>query len=143
MFDEWMAEGDEALLRKRLCREDEGLANFQGGVMARMHELLLEAIADDLDEPPDALRPRLVAAAATAALTSLEGSVGEKAEQHGRWTRPRPSPCSTTRCCSCAAGSTRSAPAVQAEPSSARRRRFRCRSTSRAATPIAITIGTT
>ena len=82
MFDEWMAEEDEALLRKRLCREDEGLANFEGGVMARMHELLLEAIADDLDEPPDALRPRLVAAAATAALTSLEGSVGEKAEQH-------------------------------------------------------------
>ena len=81
MFDEWMAEEDEALLRKRLCREDEGLANFQGGVMARMHELLLEAIANDLDEPPDALRPRLVAAAAVAALTSLEGSVGEKAEQ--------------------------------------------------------------
>ena len=81
MFDEWMAEEDEALLRKRLCREDEGLANFEGGMMARIHELLLEAIADDLDEPPDALRPRLVAAAAMAALTSLEGSFDEKAEQ--------------------------------------------------------------
>jgi AcrR family transcriptional regulator len=81
-FDESIAAEDEALLRKRLCREDEGLANFQGGVMARMHELLLEAIANDLDEPPDALRPRLVAAAAVAALTSLEGSVDEKAEQH-------------------------------------------------------------
>jgi TetR/AcrR family transcriptional regulator, regulator of mycofactocin system len=81
-FDESMAAQDEALLRKRLCREDDGLANFGGGVMARMHELLLGAIADDLDEPPDALRPRLVAAAAVAALTSLEGSVGEKAEQH-------------------------------------------------------------
>jgi AcrR family transcriptional regulator len=81
MFDEWMAEEDQALLRKRLCVEDEGLANFEGGVMARMHELLLEAIADDLDEPPDALRPRLVAAAAVAALTSLKGTVDEKAEQ--------------------------------------------------------------
>jgi AcrR family transcriptional regulator len=81
MFDEWMAEEDEALLRKRLCGEDEGLANFQGGVMARIHELLLEAIADDLDEPQDALRPRLVAAAAMAALTSLEGTFDEKAEQ--------------------------------------------------------------
>jgi AcrR family transcriptional regulator len=81
MFDQWEGEGNEAVLRKRLCREDEGLANFQGGVMARMHELLLEAIANDLDEPPDALRPRLVAAAAVAALASLEGSVGEKAEQ--------------------------------------------------------------
>jgi len=81
MFDEWMAEEDEALLRKRLCREDEGLANFEGGVMARIHELLLEAIADDLDEPQDALRPRLVAAAAVAALTSLGRSFDEKAEQ--------------------------------------------------------------
>jgi AcrR family transcriptional regulator len=79
MFDEWMAEGDQALLRKRLCREDEGLANFQGGVMARIHELLLEAIAHDLDEAPDGLRPRLVAAAAVAALTSLEGSFDRSA----------------------------------------------------------------
>jgi hypothetical protein len=46
-----------------------------------MHELLLGAVAADLDEPPDALRPRLVAAAAVAALTSLESSVGENAEQ--------------------------------------------------------------
>jgi AcrR family transcriptional regulator len=81
MFDEWAGEEDQALLRKRLCREDEGLANFQGGLMARMHELLLGAIADDLAEPADALRPRLVAAAAVAALTSLEGTFDEKAEQ--------------------------------------------------------------
>jgi AcrR family transcriptional regulator len=81
MFDERIAEEDEALLRKRLCREDEGLANFQGGVLARMHELLLGAIADDLDEPADALRPQLVAAAAVAALTSLDKSFSEKADQ--------------------------------------------------------------
>ncbi len=84
MFEEWMAEEDQALLRKRLCREDEGLANFENGTMARIHELLLEAIGEDLDEPPDALRPRLVAAAAMAALTSLEGSFDDKAEQGGR-----------------------------------------------------------
>jgi AcrR family transcriptional regulator len=83
MFDHWMAEGDEALLRKRLCRENEGLANFQGGIMARIQELLLEAIADDLGEPRDALRPRLVTAAAIAALTSLEGTLHEKTEQRG------------------------------------------------------------
>jgi AcrR family transcriptional regulator len=79
MFDQWLAEGDEALLRKQLCREDAGLANFEGGTLARIHDLLREAIADDLSEPPDALRPRLVAAAAMAALTSLEGSLEEKA----------------------------------------------------------------
>jgi AcrR family transcriptional regulator len=79
MFDEWIANEDEALLRKRLCREDEGLANFERGMLARIHELLLEAIADDLDESQDDLRPRLVAAAAVAALTS---SFEEKGEQH-------------------------------------------------------------
>jgi AcrR family transcriptional regulator len=84
MFDEFAADKDEAVLRKRLCREDEGLANFQGGVMARISELLLEAIADDLGEPPDALRPRLVAAAAVAALTSLEGSFDDKAMPVGK-----------------------------------------------------------
>ena len=78
MFDEWMAEEDEAELRKRLCREDEGLANFQGGMMARVQELLVEAIAEDLGEPADGLRPRLVAAAAMAALSSLDGSFDEK-----------------------------------------------------------------
>jgi AcrR family transcriptional regulator len=78
MFDEWMGEEDEADLRKRLCREDEGLANFQGGMMARVQELLVEAIADDLGEPADGLRPRLVAAAAMAALSSLDGSFDEK-----------------------------------------------------------------
>jgi AcrR family transcriptional regulator len=81
IFDQSMAAEDEAHLRKRLCREDEGLANFQAGIMARVQELLLEAIAADLDEPPDALRPRLVTAAALAALTSLEGSIQENTEQ--------------------------------------------------------------
>ena len=74
MFEGWAADEQEAVLRKRLCREDEGLANFQGGMMLRIHELLREAIARDLDEPPDALRPRLVAAAAVAALSSLDDS---------------------------------------------------------------------
>jgi AcrR family transcriptional regulator len=82
MYDAWTAEEDDAALRKRLCREDEGLTNFQGGVMARIHELLLEAIAKDLDEPQDSLRPRLVAAAAVAALTSLESTFDENARQN-------------------------------------------------------------
>ena len=81
VFDQAMADEDEALLRKRLRCEDEGLANFEGGIMARIQELLLEAIADDLGEPQDALRPRLVTAAAIAALTSLEGTLHENTEQ--------------------------------------------------------------
>src|ERR687896_1994200 len=78
MFDQWMAEEDEALLRKRLCREDEGLANFEGGIMGRVHELLLEAIANDLDESQDALRPQLVAAAAVGGMSSLDSGFGQK-----------------------------------------------------------------
>jgi AcrR family transcriptional regulator len=70
MFEVWQAEEDQIVLRKRLCAEDEGLANFENGVRARLHELLLEAIADDLGDAPGALRPRLVAGAALAALSS-------------------------------------------------------------------------
>ena len=44
MFDEWSAEEDQAVLRKRLCKEDDGLANFAGGMMARIHELLLRPL---------------------------------------------------------------------------------------------------
>jgi AcrR family transcriptional regulator len=84
MFDAWAAEEQETVLRKQLCCEDEGLANFEGGVMARINELLLEAIAKDLGEPQDALRPRLVAAAAMAALTSLEGSLEDKDDEKSR-----------------------------------------------------------
>ena len=67
MFDHWMAEEDEALLRKRLCREDEGLANFQGGMLARIHELLLEAIAE---------RPRRAAGRAASAARGRRGDGG-------------------------------------------------------------------
>jgi len=87
MFDGWIAEADDAVLRKQLCRQDEGLANFQGGMLARIHELLLHAIADDLDEPQDALRPRLVAAAAMAALTSLESAFDEQGGQRAPVTK--------------------------------------------------------
>ena len=81
MYDQWMGEEDEALLRKRLCREDEGLANFQGGVKARIHDLLVEAIANDLDESQDALRPQLVAAAGVAAMSSLDSGFGQKGKR--------------------------------------------------------------
>jgi TetR/AcrR family transcriptional regulator, regulator of mycofactocin system len=88
VFDQRVEEQEQALLRKRLCREDEGLANFQGGVMARIQELLLEAIAVDLDEPTDALRPRLVAAATVAALTSFQSAAAERAGQPQPLAKP-------------------------------------------------------
>ena len=107
MFDEWSAEEDQAVLRKRLCKEDDGLANFAGGMMARIHELLLEAIAEDLGEPQDALRPQLVAAAAMAALSSSTAASTRRPSSARRRRRRRHLPCSTTRWPSCAAVSTR------------------------------------
>jgi AcrR family transcriptional regulator len=58
-------------VRKQLCSQSEELQRVQHGLMARFEELLRGEIARDLDEPADALRPRLVAAATMAALRSL------------------------------------------------------------------------
>lgn len=78
MFDQWKAESDESILRKRLCRENEALANFASATMGRIHTLLLDAVARDLGEAADALRPRLVAAAAIAALSALDAEFDEQ-----------------------------------------------------------------
>jgi AcrR family transcriptional regulator len=59
------------LLRKQLCAQSEELQRVQYGLLARIEELLQVEIARDLDEPADAMRPRLVAAATIAALRSL------------------------------------------------------------------------
>jgi AcrR family transcriptional regulator len=69
-------------LRKQLCAGSEELQRVQHGVMARYEELVRGEIARDLDEPPDALRPRLVAAATMAALRSLENDP-ERSREHG------------------------------------------------------------
>jgi AcrR family transcriptional regulator len=83
-FDLWSGEaGDEMALRKRLCREEAGLAQMDRAVMGRFEELLREAVAVDLDEPADGLRPRLVAAAATAALSSLQVTIDKDEESAG------------------------------------------------------------
>jgi len=62
----------EKRLRKRLIRESESLAAHSEHLNGRLAELLGEAVAADLGEPPDALRPRLVAAAAAAAIGVIE-----------------------------------------------------------------------
>jgi AcrR family transcriptional regulator len=87
-FDRWDEEtGAEIALRKRLCREEPSLAQFDRSVMSRFEVLLREAAAVDLGEPADGLRPRLVAAAATAALGSLEGTLDANEELEGLPTK--------------------------------------------------------
>jgi AcrR family transcriptional regulator len=61
---------DEAL-RMQMCREDPGLAAYQQHLQARFTDVLRVGVARDLGEPPDGLRPKLVAAATMAALVAI------------------------------------------------------------------------
>src|ERR687891_442614 len=58
--------------RTRLVRENDGLTAHSEYLKGRFADLLAEAIADDLQETPSDLRPRLVAAAFIAAMGVIE-----------------------------------------------------------------------
>lgn len=60
------------LLRKHMCDVEMGLAAHEQHLRARFEEILAEGVARDLGVPVDSLRPRLVAGAAVAALTSID-----------------------------------------------------------------------
>ena len=62
----------EKRLRKRLIRENESLAGHSEHLKGKFSELLAEGVAKDLDAAPGDLRPRLVAAAAAAAVGVLD-----------------------------------------------------------------------
>ena len=62
----------EKRLRKRLIRENESLAAHSEHLRGKFTELLAAGVAQDLDETPGDLRPRLVAAAAAAAVGVLD-----------------------------------------------------------------------
>lgn len=59
---------EHAKLEARLRRESPAVAACDLQHMRRFESRLAEAVGEDFDEPADALRPRLVAAAAVAAL---------------------------------------------------------------------------
>jgi AcrR family transcriptional regulator len=71
-------ESEEAKLRDRMCLEDPGLAAYSRHYLARVESVLREGIARDLGEPPDSLRPTLVAAAAAAALDTISRNNADK-----------------------------------------------------------------
>jgi hypothetical protein len=66
----------EKQLRGRLIRENTSLAAHSEHLQSKFAELLAEAVAKDLGDEPDDLRPRLVAAATAAAI----GVIGEMAD---------------------------------------------------------------
>ena len=59
-------------LRNRLVSENESLAGHAEHLRGKLCDLLAEAIADDLGDAPDDLRPRMVAAAAAAAFAVID-----------------------------------------------------------------------
>jgi hypothetical protein len=62
----------EKRLRKRLIRENESLAAHSDHLSGKFAELLGEAVAQDLGDDPNDLRPRHVAAAAAAAIRVID-----------------------------------------------------------------------
>ena len=59
-------------VRHRLIAENPSIAQYDSAKLREMGVVIAEAVAVDLGEEADALRPRLVAAAATALLATLD-----------------------------------------------------------------------
>jgi AcrR family transcriptional regulator len=72
MLAEWAGRDDEMRVRGRVIAGDEGLCALKARNKERVWELLANAIAQDLGRPPDALEPRMAAAATTAILETLD-----------------------------------------------------------------------
>ena len=70
----------EKRCRKRLIRENESLAAHSQHLTGKFAELLGEGVAQDLGDAPGDLRPRLVAAAAAAAVGVLDDMPDDDAE---------------------------------------------------------------
>ncbi|HEY6760492.1 MAG TPA: TetR family transcriptional regulator [Baekduia sp.] len=63
---------DRDSLRRCLVRDNEALASHERHIMGRFESLIAENVAIDLGDEPDDLQPRLVAAAAIAALMAMQ-----------------------------------------------------------------------
>ena len=113
-------------LRKRMCIDEPALAAHQQHLLSRLEDVLRVGVARDLGDRADALRPKLVAAAAVAAL-----SVDRRRARRDKSSRWR---CWTRRWSSCAAASPRSQDArlgLAARRAPAPRRSPACSSSSR------------
>jgi AcrR family transcriptional regulator len=73
-------DSEDALLRRRMCIDQPQLAAYQQHLLSKLEEILRVGVARDLGQPPDGLRPKLVAAAAVAALSSIDSEGHNKAE---------------------------------------------------------------
>jgi AcrR family transcriptional regulator len=74
---EYSGDVEYAKLEARLRRESPAVAACDLRHMRQFERRLAEAVGEDFDEPADALRPRLVAAAAVAALLASSDAADE------------------------------------------------------------------
>ena len=65
------ADEQREAIRHRLCSEYESLAAHERHLMARFEAIIAESVAADLGDAPTDLRPRMIAAAAIAALMAM------------------------------------------------------------------------
>lgn len=72
MLGEWAGREAEMRVRGSVIAADEGLCALKARNKERVWELLADAIAKDLGRPPEALEPRMAAAATTAILETLD-----------------------------------------------------------------------
>lgn len=86
LVPEAAAPDERELCRRRLIDEHEGLAGHRRQLMGGFEDTLTQAVAHDLGDDVDDLRPRMVAAAAVAALESLGR------HKHAGSAEPPPSP---------------------------------------------------
>ncbi len=73
---------ERELCRQRVVRSTPALAAYERGLMAQFERTLASAVARDLGDPADAVRPRMVAAAATAALLTMESYYQDEGATH-------------------------------------------------------------
>jgi AcrR family transcriptional regulator len=79
LIDTERAIDDREAVRRRLVCDNEGLASHERHIMGRFELVIAENVARDLGDDPEDLQPRLVAAAAVAALMAMQP---EKDEDH-------------------------------------------------------------
>jgi AcrR family transcriptional regulator len=74
-------DADRDAVRRKLVCDNEALASHERHVMGRFERLIAQSVAVDLGDSPDDLQPRLVAAAAVAALMAMQPDSSEQHKQ--------------------------------------------------------------
>jgi AcrR family transcriptional regulator len=82
LLDDEAHDHEREACRRRLIAANEPLVAHERHLMGRFERLLAENVARDLGDDPDDLQPRLVAAAAIAALMAMSQK-GDEDEHHG------------------------------------------------------------